>query len=433
ACGSNDNQAKTAEDSTSTSGTKQVTLKFFTYDPKAMNEPIIKKFEEKYPNIKIDLNVVAENNSSEYIKKMDLQLMSGEQMDIVLQQSPGEHVIRAKNDLLAPLDDYFAKEGKKFTDVYTSGVQVNGKYYGVPIDLKSWFVIINKKLLDEAGLPVPSLDWTWDDYRVYAKAMTKGEGQNKVYGSYMQSGTGTAWANYYVMPFYSTKESNATYFKEDGSHDLLNPALKDWLQFRFDLESVDQSQTPSVDILSSNLAYRNQFFNGKAAMMPIGSWMIGEIKDTDKFPHDFVTTFAPLPKFEGGTAGRTFSEATYLTISKTSQYKEEAYEFLRFYSTEGMKIKGFGFSAEKESDKNAILDLMIGTNQNMYDMDALKKVLDNPAWEDNLTTDVPIYNNEVTSIVSEEAQKYLVGGQTIDKTIENMSKRSDEIITRSKK
>ena len=40
--------------------------------------------------------------------------------------------------------------------------------------------MVNKGHLDEAGLEIPT-EWTWDDYRDYAKAMTTDEH----YGSYL--------------------------------------------------------------------------------------------------------------------------------------------------------------------------------------------------------------------------------------------------------
>ena len=44
------------------------------------------------------------------------------------------------------------------------------------------------------------------------------------------------------------------------------------------------------------MAYREMFFIGKVAMMPQGTWLLGDLKDIDKYPHDFETTFASLPR-----------------------------------------------------------------------------------------------------------------------------------------
>ena len=53
--------------------------------------------------------------------------------------------------------------------------------------MKYNLVLINKDMLDAAGLDVPSLDWTWDDYREYAEKLTSGSGADTKYGSYFHS------------------------------------------------------------------------------------------------------------------------------------------------------------------------------------------------------------------------------------------------------
>lgn len=41
--------------------------------------------------------------------------------------------------------------------------------FRIPGELKYNLILINKDRLDAAGLSVPSIDWTWEDYRSYAK------------------------------------------------------------------------------------------------------------------------------------------------------------------------------------------------------------------------------------------------------------------------
>lgn len=74
-----------------------------------------------------------------------------------------------------------------------------------------------------------------------------------------------------------------------------HPMFKEWLQFRYDMENEDKCQVPYADVKSMNMNYRDKFFNGQIAMLPIGSFMIPELDDQDKYPHEFVTTFAPIP------------------------------------------------------------------------------------------------------------------------------------------
>ena len=43
---------------------------------------------------------------------------------------------------------------------------------GVPALIDNLAIVYNKTLFDEAGLEYPNADWTWDDFRAAAKALT---------------------------------------------------------------------------------------------------------------------------------------------------------------------------------------------------------------------------------------------------------------------
>lgn len=410
-------EAKTAE---------PVTLRFLTWEAlhSKNHEALAKAYEEKNPGTKVVFEYTAENNNVEHLKKIDLMLLAGDTADIIAAPGSGDYSERAAKNLYEPLDDYIKAEGKTYEDLYTFGMKVKDKYYALPSDMKIWFVMMNKKLLDEAGLPVPKLDWTWDDYREYAKKLTKGEGANKIYGSYMHT-----WEMHSFTGIYSTKMGN-TYFKngDPTKHDFDNPIYKDFLKYRNDLEKVDKVQMPFFEIKSQNVAYRNPYFNGKTGMMPIGTWMIAEIKDVTKFPHDFVTTFAALPRWKDAPEGRTPVDGHFYSINKNSKNKEAAYKFLRFYTTEGVAIKSSSLSAAKGFDNSKVVEKLIAGGEKLYDLDALYAVLNNPKRVDNAPDILPTYHNNMKKIFETEAEKYLVGGQSLDDAIANMCKQADAVI-----
>ena len=62
----------------------------------------------------------------------------------------------------------------------------DGKQLGIPKDLDSAAVWYNKDMFDEAGIPYPTADWTWDDFREIAKKLTKADGSQ--YGLAMEAG-----------------------------------------------------------------------------------------------------------------------------------------------------------------------------------------------------------------------------------------------------
>ena len=67
----------------------------------------------------------------------------------------------------------------------------DGSYYGVPFLLDPNVLIYNKAMFDEAGLEYPSEDWTWDDFRTAAAALTKDDGSQYGYCFRLDTGQGS--------------------------------------------------------------------------------------------------------------------------------------------------------------------------------------------------------------------------------------------------
>lgn len=403
-----------------------VTIEFYTWEAslKDQNEAVISAFEQKYPNIKVNINYPVENDNNAYTEKMDMLLLSDTQVDAMMESATSRMTSKVQRGLYQPLDSFFATEGTNYDDIYNVSSQIDGQYYGLPIDVTPWFVLINNDMLEEAGLPVPPLDWTWDDYREYAKVLTEKSSAN--YGSYFHT-----WNNYYLMGMYSAKLDNA-FYNPDGSLAFENPAFGDWLQFRWDMENVDKSSVPFMEIMASGLAYRDLFFNEEIAMLPTGGWMIAEIKDVETRPHDFKTTFAALPNWKDSPKGRTFSDTKMLSITKNAKHPNEAFEFIRFYTTEGAIIRAGGLTAMKSADVKDTLRVIAGENPDaLYDMDALFAVFDNPNFVHNAPLHIPEYNSEINSMFIEESEKFMVGGQSLDDCIKNIMSRGEAIIAKS--
>lgn len=406
-----------------------VTLRFVNWNSqlKDSNEALAKAYTEKHPNVTVKFDYIGDQNSTAYLQKVDLMVLGNEEMDIIMAPTAATMLSRAASGTYLPLDDLLSKEGVKADDVYTMIARQDGKVYAIPSDKSYSFVIINKDMLDKAGLPVPSLDWTWNDYREYAKKLTSGDGVTKVYGSHFHS-----WSSYNYLAMTSVKQDNAL-FKTPTETTFQDPNFAAFLQLRYDMENVDKSQTPIKDVKSLKMAYRDRFFNGLAAMFPTYSYMIPEVVKQDKFPHTFKTTFAPWPKFgNDGVARRSQSNASYYAISKTSKHPQEAYAFLRWYTTEGVAQAGQLLSAAKGIDMKAALTKIVGPNADKYvDMDALLKVM--TSMTDNPDTFAPTYQSAVDDLVGQESDKFLFGGQSIYATIKNLTDGGNKIIADSGK
>ena len=397
---------------------EEITLRFVSWQTNhdEQNQKVAEAYKELHPNINVQFDYVGDMNSNDYLTKTDIMLMGGEAMDILMAPNYASYIVRAESGSYLSLDDYFTEEGTTAEDAYNVIVRVNDQTYGIPGEMKYNLVLINKDMLDEAGLDVPSLDWTWDDYHEYAQKLTSGSGADTKYGSYFHSwGSCNLWG-------ISSGKGGSTFFNDDKTLTFDNPNLAKFLQLRYDMENVDHSSTPLADVKALNMNYRDQFFNGNIAMLPMGTAMLSDIGN-EKYAHNFVTTFARQPLWDKD--GEHYNEAggNIFSIAKTSEHPKEAYDFLRFWTTEGIGIKGMFISNEKGAVKSDSVKQIIAGFEDKVDTETLTKIMDDPDWIDSYGTYIPDYQSEIDSILTEETDKYLLGSPSLDDTIKNLMDR----------
>lgn len=408
----------------STAGEKTddpVTLRFVSWQSNhaEANQAVADAYKEKNPNVTVEFEYVGDMNSSEYETKVDIMIMGGEPMDIVMTSSIMAHTVRAASNSYLPLDPFFEAEGTKAEDLFHVIVRENNQVYGIPAEMKYNLVLINKDMLDAAGLPVPELNWTWDDYREYAGKMTSGSGADRIYGSFFRTGG--------LMSGVSSAKKGNTYFNDDMTLTFDSPDFARFLELRYNLESVDKSSVSMADIKALNLNYRDQFFSGKVAMMPLGTYMLSDLGN-EKYAHDFVTTFARTPLWDENGEHYNVAEATVFSIARTSEHPQEAFDFLKFWSTEGVGIKGMFLSNEKNANRMDSVNQIIKGFPEKLDLDSLTKIMQDEKWVDSYEEFTPPYQNEIYNISVEEADKYLLGTQSLEDTVQNLMKRGNEII-----
>ncbi|MDF2924832.1 MAG: extracellular solute-binding protein family 1 [Paenibacillaceae bacterium] len=414
-CSSSTGDSPSTAPSSSATGAKPVEITFLTYDGvknkegQSLRQLQVDAFNAANPDIVVKLDL-QQGDSVEFLKKLDLMSLSGADYDVVALPSFKDYAERALKGLFAPIDEFIVAEGKSYDDLYQFNSEVNGSHFGLPYNPSIYFVLLNKTMLDAAGLPVPPLDWTWDNYREYALAMTKGEGANKVHGSYMHT-----WSEYRREALFNTKLDNP-YVKDDGSSNIADPVFKEWLQFVYDMENTDKSQVPYMNAKSTNMAYRDVYFSGKAAMILTGAWITNNIIDLENFPHDFQTVFAMMPRWKDGPAGRVTGSATYNAINAKSSKKEAAYRFMKFISGDGAKVAN-EFSAMVGADNTATVNAIAAGNEALLHKDSLLAVWNHPDLEPNEITKFPEQFAALDALFNVETEKYLLGGQNLDTTI----------------
>ncbi|GAA3403510.1 ABC transporter substrate-binding protein [Paenibacillus hodogayensis] len=427
ACGSADTKQPSSDPGKDPAATGQkVEIKFINWEPPAVYQPAIDAFEKKYPNIKVKYVPLVENDSNETLKKLDMMYASDEAFDVFSLNSTPNFSQRASNGMLEPLDSYIGKEGLKYEDEYKAEqMKVEGKRYSLPGKFGPWLVLLNKSQLDAANLPVPQ-SWTWDEFRDYAKKLTSGEGATKQYGAHFHT-----WKDYLLLRKYSGSSNQGIMNDEGKAVDADNPLMKQSLQLRYDMENVDKSVTPYQDVITQKIPYRDQYFQGKARMMPTGPWMIAEAGGTDKIPAGFVSAFAPWPTNNKGDDVYSFGGADSLVISAKSKHKQEAYQFIRFLSTEGMALTK-QLSAWKKADLEKEIDAIIASTKSPDKIDKASllntlKVTKLP----NPPTVVP-YDAELEKAYIAEAESYLLKVSDLDTTMANIKTKLKKIVDSNK-
>lgn len=403
-----------------------VTIKFVGWEKASVYQPAIDAFQQKNPDIKVEYTPLVENDSNETIKKIDLMYASGDDFDVFPLNSARDFAQRAANGMLEPLDDYLAKEGVKYEDEYKAEQQIiNGKRYSLPGKFGPWLILLNKDMLDAAQLPVPA-SWTWDEFREYAKKLTKGEGANKTYGAHFHE-----WKDYFLLRLYSSPQDQGI-MKDDGlTLNADNPLMKQSLELRYQMEKTDFSATPYQDVITQKIPYRDQYFQQKAAMLPTGPWMISEAGGTEKIPATFVSAFAPWPTNNKGDENYSFGGADPLVISSKSKHKEESYRFLRFLSTEGMVLTK-QLSAWKKADTNAEVEQIVAStlSPDKIDKASLINTLNTTKLPTPPTT--VSYAADLEKAYIAEAEKYMLGMTDINATIANIKTNLQKIIDANK-
>jgi multiple sugar transport system substrate-binding protein len=135
---------------------------------------IIAKFNEKYPNIKVNIEMI---DFASGPQKLNTAIASNSAPDMVYDY-PGRIIDYARNGVMAPLDDLLTDSVKKdIAKEILNPCSLNGKVYMYPINISPNMMVFNKTMLDKAGLtsmlPLNKKDrlWTNDEYYALLKAI----------------------------------------------------------------------------------------------------------------------------------------------------------------------------------------------------------------------------------------------------------------------
>ena len=216
-----------------------------------------------------------------------------------------------------------------FNPVFQPAMKYQDKYYAVPEEVYIWMLHYNKQMFDKWNLQPPT---TWADLLNLCDTIKK-------VGGGVAPIAVTGQVNFYVGMWFDSLVQRivGTQKVMDYLYGDNNMKLSDDPGFLQAAQEVEKLKTNNclingyqgTDFTTTQL----YFFQGKAAMILMGSWLETEMKAS--IPPDFQLAVAPFPSYTGGAGNQNaiFGIALSWSIPAKTQNPALAVEYLRRFTS----------------------------------------------------------------------------------------------------
>lgn len=282
-----------SSEKTSSDSNKDVTITYWQYTfPAKVTEikSLIQKFESENPHIKV---VAQDFPYDQYNQKVAAAMHAGKGPD-VLNLYYGWLPQYIKQGYLQPIpqDLMSTSDIEKHFVPMIQASKIDGKYYTLPIAVRSLALFYNKDMFEQARLDPNSPPKTWDELIQDAKKMTKRDSNGKLQQE------GFAWdvngQGYHAFEEVLLRQWGVEPFSADGKKVQWNSSPAGLEAFKYWINMNKKEKIGEPTFLQE---YNTAFKAGKAGIIIDGSFDIAAIKDAAKFKWGVTT----LPvKEEGG-------------------------------------------------------------------------------------------------------------------------------------
>lgn len=319
-------------------------------------------FEAKYAdeNLKLEFKCIP----SKYADKIATIVAGGGDMPDVMMLAMDKVPQFAGANLLKDLNEYISEE--KTEDLYgvvKTATTFGGKTYAVCRDVSTMCMYVNTKMLKDAGLEIPSADWTLDEFHEVATKLTKGEGKDKQWGYYFNKHTDTMYSWLYLF-------GGGLFDNTTNTSLLSNPESIRGIQYAHDMIYKDKI----VPTTSEAQQFGNQVydpFNANKVGMFYGALSMASNVSTD-------FTVLPLPKAVNGES-ITHAFVNTWTIPAKAKNPDLSWKVLDYFSSaEGQEIavrNKMGLPGSKTSD---VTEFLSENDYNKYFYEALDYAIPYP-------------------------------------------------------
>lgn len=276
----------------------------------------IAEFEKTHPNVKFQKIPV---ESASYTDQLVKMFAANDPPEIV--QYLTQLFYKAVDaDWLEPLDDRLKNTDipKTWAPYLLDAGKVGGKTYGVWVSGSPIALMYNKKMLADAKVAVPK---TPEQFMDAAKKLTK-RGADGNITQYGYAITTKMDNNGHIYGLKNFIIGFGGHWGENGKIDAVNAANKKAVEFERDLINAKV-----VPVGADRIQARQIFWEGKAAMIIEGPWVMTSVKsENPKLLPDIGVALMPFPNQTAGASNG-------FAIARNQKHKDLAWEFIQMVSS----------------------------------------------------------------------------------------------------
>ena len=321
------------------------------FDGESFNEEalfgVLQDFYEE-TGISVEVIYVASTGGwGGFFSKIQTMIAGGDAPDLIRVAIEGFQIF-LQNDMIVPLNEYaekypeFAALVEDNHEKLVAPFTVDGQQYGYGFDWNNIVTHINTNMLAEAGLEIPDVEWTVDEYLDYIRKMTgTREDGTKYYGTEVP----TSWFQLSAWLY----NWGGAILSDDLTESVINsPEAVELFQFLHDLIYVE-GVAPVPGSTSGN-----EFMTDQIATYFVGRWTLGSYLAND---FDSVAVCYVPSK----VTNQVISGVGIFPITKASEKKDEAYKLAAWLSSADSQSRIMSFSAIPTS--KTCMDNIIRTSE----------------------------------------------------------------------
>jgi len=267
-------------------------------------DAIVKGFEADNADIKVEVQTLPYDD---YFTKLQTALAGGTGTD-AFEVDYQNFVNYADSGALASLSDV---DGSVYKESLLDSFNYDGAQYALPESFSDVVLYYNKDLFAQAGVDLPTADWTWADEQAAAEKLT-------------DAGAGV-WGDYQPITyneFYKAlDQSGGSFLSEDGSSVAFNSPegveAAQWLVGKSGTTMPTEADGAGTADFDTNL-----FKDGKLAMWHTGIWMFSSLEEAS---FDWDVMVEP-----GNTQKASAMFANAVAVNAASKDQEAAQKWITY-------------------------------------------------------------------------------------------------------